>query len=256
MAYSSFDGVVEMEAPPIIVPPAPASPAIAAIAGHVAALVDDGATLQAGIGKLPASVMAALAGRKALRVHSGLIGDWALELLAAGAVSIADKALTAGVILGSAALHQAMADEARLQLVTINQTHSATMLANTDRFTSINAALEIDLYGQINCEFAGSRTIAGLGGAIDFLRGARASKGGKPIIMIQSEGNGGVSRVVPRLTTPSVSISRADAPILVTEYGSVDLEPLDARARAKAIIALAAPAYRDELAQALKDLRL
>lgn len=256
MPYASFDAVVEIKAPPIVVSPAPASAAVAAIGGHVADLVPNGATLQAGIGKLPASVLAALKGHKDLRLHSGLIGDWALELLAAGAFSEIGNALTAGVILGSPDLHKAMANEARVRLLPISQTHDGATLAGIDRFISINAALEIDLYGQINCEYAGDKTIAGIGGALDFLRGARASRGGKPIIMIQAEGKGGISRIVPRLTTPSVSITRADAPILVTEYGSVDLEPLDARAKATAIIALAAPAHRGYLANALKDLNL
>jgi acyl-CoA hydrolase len=256
MAVSSFDVVVEMEAAPTAIPSPPSSASVTAIAGHVARLVENGATLQAGIGKLPSSVMAALAGHKDLRLHSGLIGDWALDLLASGAFSDAENALKAGVILGSPDLHKALANEARLQLLPISQTHDGATLARIDRFTSINAALEIDLQGQINCEFAGDKTIAGVGGALDFLRGARASHGGKPTIMIQAEGKGGVSRIVPRLTGPSVSIARSDAPILVTEYGSVDLEPLDARARAHAIIALAAPAHRDQLAHALKDLNL
>jgi acyl-CoA hydrolase len=256
MPFASFDGVVEIEAPPITIAPTPPSQSAQAIAGHVARLVENGATLQAGIGKLPASVMAALANHRDLRVHSGLIGDWALDLLAAGAFSTAPDSLKAGVILGGADLHRALINQARLRLVPINETHSGAVLAGIDRFISINAALEIDLYGQINCEFAGDKTIAGVGGALDFLRGARASRGGKPIIMIQAASKGGVSRIVARLTTPSVSIARSDAPILVTEYGSIDLEPLDARARARAIIALAAPAHRDPLARALKDLNL
>jgi acyl-CoA hydrolase len=254
MAFASFDAVVEMDAAPIAIPPAPPSVSVEAIAGHVAEIVENGATLQAGIGKLPSSVMAALAGHKDLRLHSGLIGDWALDLLAAGAFSDAENVLKAGVILGGPDLHKALENEARLQLLPISQTHDGATMARIDRFTSINAALEIDLYGQINCEFAGDKTIAGVGGAADFLRGARASRHGKPIVMIQAEGKGGVSRIVPRLSGPSVSIARSDAPILVTEYGAIDLEPLDVLARANAIIALAAPAHRDQLAHALKDL--
>jgi acyl-CoA hydrolase len=256
MPFAKFDAVVEMEAAPMAIPSMPPSPSAIAIAGHVASLVENGATLQAGIGKLPASVMAALAGHRDLQLHSGLIGDWALDLLAAGALSSAQDALTAGIILGGPDMHKAMAEESRLRLVPISQTHSAAILAGIDRFTSINAALEIDLYGQINCEFAGKKTIAGIGGALDFLRGARASRGGKPVIMIQAEGKGGVSRIVPRLTGPSVSIARSDAPILVTEYGSIDLEPLDAQARARAIMSLAAPDSRDGLVKAMTRLGL
>jgi Acetyl-CoA hydrolase/transferase C-terminal domain len=253
---ASFDAIVEIDEPPLRVAETAPSDSAKAIAGHIATIVDNGATLQTGIGKLPASVVAALTNHSGLKLHSGLIGDWALDLLAAGAFSDRDNALTAGVILGSSRLHEALSQERRLRLASIDVTHGAATLASLERFTSINAALGIDLYGQINCEFAGARTIAGIGGAVDFLRGARASKGGKPIIMITSEGKGGVSRIVPRLTTPSVSIARSDAPILVTEHGWVDLEPLDAQARAQAIINLAAPQHHEALKTALKDMRL
>jgi acyl-CoA hydrolase len=256
LPLSLFDIIIEIDAPPIEMETAPPIGSISVIAQHVARLVDNGATVQAGVGKLPGAVMAALSGHRDLKLHSGLIGDWALDLMQSGALSVQDKALTAGVILGSSRLHAALADDPRVNLQPIGHTHGATTLAALDRFTSINAALEIDLYGQINCEFAGGRTIAGIGGALDFLRGARASKGGKPIIMIASEGKNGVSRIVPCLTSPSVSIARSDAPILVTEQGFVDLEPLDAMARARAIIALAAPAHQDALTQALGSLNL
>lgn len=255
---SIFDVLVEINESPIEISSAKhettSSDRVLAIARHVAALVEDGATVQTGIGKLPGGVMAALVGHKDLKVHSGLIGDWALDLIESDALSHAPKSLIAGVILGSPALHNRLAKDIRLSLVPINQTHNAAIFASLDRFTSINAALEIDLFGQINCEYAGSRTIAGVGGALDFLRGARASKGGKPIIMIASEGKGGVSRIVPRLTTPTVSITRADAPILVTEHGSIDLEPLDVNARAKAIIALAGPSHQIALTKAWEDM--
>jgi acyl-CoA hydrolase len=249
-----FDALVEIDETPIAIEAALPSSDASAIATHVTALVENGATLQTGIGKLPGAVMAALAGHRDLKLHSGLIGDWALDLLKAGAFSSREKALTVGIILGSSALQDALRKNPCLALVPISQTHDATKLATIDRFTSINAALEIDFFGQINCEYAGSRTIAGIGGALDFLRGARASRGGKPIIMIACESKDGVSRIVPRLTTPTISISRADAPILVTEYGSADLEPLDTKARARAIIALAAPHHRDALSKAWQDM--
>jgi acyl-CoA hydrolase len=253
---SLFDAIIEIDQPPLAIEIASPSQDASAIAGHVAALVADGATVQAGIGKLPSAVMAALAEHRDLKLHSGLIGDWALELMKAGAFSRTDKALTAGVILGSKRLHAALANDPRVNLQPISHTHGAAHLAGIDGFTSINAALEIDLFGQINCEFAGTRAITGVGGAVDYLRGARASKGGKAIVMIASEGKGGVSRIVQRLTTPSVSIARTDAPILVTEQGAVDLEPLDANARARAIISLAAPAHREALTDALSGLTL
>ncbi len=244
---SALDAWVGADAPPAeLSTPAPSGD-VDALAHHVTRLIEDGATLQAGIGKLPGAIMAGLSGRRGLSVHSGLIGDWILPLLDAGALADRADSLRAGIILGSHALQARMAQEARLKLIPIAETHGAAHLGAIERFVSLNAALEVDLYGQINCEFAGSRTLAGVGGAVDFLRGARLSPGGKPIVMVQSVGKQGEPRIVPRLTTPSVSIARSDAPILVTEQGAIDLEPLDQDARAQAIISLAAPQHRADL---------
>ena len=256
ISVSMFDVLIEINEPPLVVAPSAPASATNAIAVHVAALIDNGATLQAGIGKLPGAVMTALAGHKGLKLHSGLIGDWALDLMQEGALAMEEGGMTAGVILGSSALHDALRDEVRISLVPINQTHGAANLARIENFTAINAALEIDLLGQINCEYVGRQSRAGVGGAVDFLRGARASRGGKPIIMIASAGKNGISRIVPRLNTPSVSIARTDAPILVTEHGSMDLELLDVHARAHAIIALASPEHRDALLAAWKDMAI
>lgn len=242
-----FDAWVEADAKPAeLSTPAPIGD-VEALVSHVTGLIEDGATLQAGIGKLPGAIMSALTSHRRLCVHSGLIGDWVLPLVEAGALADQHGSLKAGVILGSHALQARMAQEARLALIPIAETHGAAHLGAIERFVSLNAALEIDLYGQINCEFAGSRTLAGVGGAVDFLRGARLSPGGKPIVMIQNLGKQGESRIVPRLATPSVSIARSDAPILVTEEGAIDLEPLDTEARAHAIISLAAPQHRADL---------
>ncbi len=247
---SVLDAWVEADAPPAeLSTPAPSGD-VDALVRHVTSLIEDGATLQAGIGKLPGAIMAGLSQRRDLAIHSGLIGDWALPLLDAGALADHLGCLKAGVILGSHALHARMAQEVRLKLIPIAETHGAAQLSRIERFTSLNAALEVDLFGQINCEFAGSRTLAGVGGAVDFLRGARLSPGGKPIVMVQSLGKHGETRIVPRLTTPSVSIARSDAPILVTEQGAIDLEPLDGDARAQAIISLAAPEHRADLSEA------
>ncbi|MFM1977037.1 MAG: hypothetical protein RL145_1883 [Pseudomonadota bacterium] len=247
---SALDAWVEADAAPAeLSTPAPSGD-VDALVQHVTGLIEDGATLQAGIGKLPGAIMAGLTQRRGLSIHSGLIGDWVLPLMDAGALADQGDCLKAGVILGSHALQARMAQEARLRLIPIAETHGAAHLGAIERFTSLNAALEVDLFGQINCEFAGSRTLAGVGGAVDFLRGARLSPGGKPIVMVQSLGKQGETRIVPRLSTPSVSIARSDAPILVTEQGAIDLEPLDTEARAQAIISLAAPQHQADLSAA------
>ena len=247
---SALDAWVEADAAPAeLSTPAPSGD-VDALVHQVTRLIEDGATLQAGIGKLPGAIMAGLTGRRGLAIHSGLIGDWVLPLLEAGALADKVDSLKAGVILGSHALQARMAGETRLRLIPIAESHGAAHLGAIERFVSLNAALEVDLFGQINCEFAGSRTLAGVGGAVDFLRGARLSPGGKPIVMVQSVGKHGESRIVPRLTTPSVSIARSDAPILVTEQGAIDLEALDEEARAQAIMSLAAPQHRGDLMSA------
>jgi acyl-CoA hydrolase len=253
IAFDMFDVVIEADHAPIQIPPVNRGGQIDAIGAHVGALVENGATLQAGIGRLPSAIVSALSDHKGLKVHSGLIGDWALDLLASGALGDEPGSLVAGVILGSVPLHEALKAYPRLSLRPISVTHSYKVLAGLPRFTSINAALEIDLFGQINCEYAGQRRIGGIGGALDFLRGARASHGGKPIVTIASVGKDGTSRIVPRLNAPTVSITRADAPIVVTEYGSTDLEMLDTQARAQAIIGLAAPQHREALSKVWRD---
>lgn len=244
---AALDAWVEAEAiPPELITPAPTGD-IDGLVAHVSNLIEDGSCLQAGIGRLPGAIMASLVARRDLSIHSGLIGDWILPLLDAGCVRDQPRALTSGVILGSHTMQARLAGESRLSLVPIAQTHGAAHLGAITRFVSLNAALEVDLAGQINCEFAGDRVLAGVGGAVDFLRGARLSPGGKPIVMVQAVGKDGRSRIIPRLSAPSVSIARSDAPILVSEFGAIDLEPLDAKARALAIISLAAPEHRDML---------
>ncbi|MDX2234933.1 MAG: acetyl-CoA hydrolase/transferase C-terminal domain-containing protein [Hyphomonadaceae bacterium] len=248
---SAFDAVVEIDHP--LATLTEASSDAAAIATHVAAWVRDGDTLQSGVGKLPSAVLSFLGGRRNLRIHSGLLTAAHLALVDKGAVRDEPGAVTAGMGAGDAAFYARMGAEKRLRLVSVAETHAHDVLAAIDRFVAINAALEIDLFGQINAELAGDAQISGVGGLVDFVRGANASSGGRALVMIQAEGRG-ASRVVPRLTGP-VTVSRVDAPIVVTEYGAVDLGPLDIDARAEAITSLAAPAYREKLRAAWRAMR-
>jgi acyl-CoA hydrolase len=140
-----------------------------------------------------------------------------------------------------------------LRIVPVTQTHAPDVLAGIDNLVAINAALEIDLFGQINAEFAAGAQISGTGGLVDFIRGARASRNGRAIVMIQADGRG-ASRIVPSLERPA-TVARADAPIVVTEYGAVDLAPLNIDDRANAIIALAAPAHQAALSEAWARMR-
>lgn len=227
-----------------------AGPALAvpsALADEAAGLVPDGATLQIGIGRLPGAILATLAARRGLRIHSGLVGAELAALLDAGALAEGEGAVTAGLVLGDAGFYARMADEPRLQLVPVSVSHALAVMAAKPLFTAINAALEVDLSGQINCEFAGARRISGIGGALDFMRAARLSPGGQALSLIHAEGKDGQSRVVPRLTAPCVSVGRADADIVVTEHGSAALRWLDDACRADALTAIAAPSHRRAL---------
>ena len=195
----------------------------------------------------------ALAGKRRLRVHSGLIAASHVALADAGAIADDAGAITGGMAVGDAAFYARAAREHRLRLAPVTHTHAPFVLAGIDNLVAINAALEIDLFGQINAEFAGDAQISGTGGLVDFIRGARASRGGRAIVMVQAEGRG-ASRIVPRLSN-AVTVARADAPIVITEHGVVDLAPLALDTRATAIIALAAPAHRDALAAAWAEMR-
>lgn len=252
---SAFDAVLEAHMPlPELAAPS-ANAAADAIAARVAALVEDGATIQSGVGKLPVSATEALATKRDLRIHSGLIAPCHGALMDAGAVRDEPGAVRTGIAVGDAAFYARIAKDTRLDLVGVDVTHNAGVLAGIDRLTAINAALEVDLFGQVNAEFAGGDQISGVGGLVDFIRGARASRGGQPIVMIQAEGKGGVSRIVPRLANGAVTVSRADAPIVVTEFGHADLGPLDIGQRARALIALAPPSARESLAEKWAEMR-
>jgi len=252
---ASFDAVIETDTPLPELAAAPSNAAADAIAARVAALVRDGDTIQTGIGKLPLAAAAALRDKRDLRVHSGLVVPAHLDLATGGAIVDAPDAIRAGVAAGDSAFYARIVAEPRLSLVSVAETHGATALAQIDNLVAINAALEVDLFGQVNAAFAGAQQISGSGGLVDFIRGARASRGGRAIVMIQAEGKGGASRIVPRLADGAVTVAQAEAPIIVTEFGVVDLAPLGLDARAEGLIAIAPPAHRDALAAHWKATR-
>lgn len=252
---TAFDAILETSTPLPELSAPPANAAADAIAARVSALVEDGATIQSGVGKLPVSATESLREKRNLRIHSGLVAPCHGILMDAGAVRDEAGAVRTGIAIGDAAFYARIAKDSRVELLGVDVTHNAGALAAIDKLVSINAALEVDLFGQVNAEFAGADQISGVGGLVDFIRGARASRGGKPIVMIQAEGKGGASRIVPRLANGAVTISRADAPIIVTEFGHADLGVLDIDQRARALIELAPPAARNRLAETWDEMR-
>lgn len=247
----AFDAIVEIDAP---LAEAPAAETRAeAIAAHAARYVFDDDVVQFGVGRLPSAIVAALTGKQRLRIFSGMVSNALLPLLDAGAIIDAPAAITTGMAIGGARLYERLGRERRLKMAAISHTHAYAVLSRIEKLVAINACLEVDLFGQINAEFAGAAQIASIGGLGDFIRAARAAPGGRAIVALEAESRG-ASRIVPRLASP-VSVSRYDAPIVVTEHGAVDLAELDVDARAEALTALAGPTHRDGLREAWRAMR-
>ncbi|MGG5809272.1 acetyl-CoA hydrolase/transferase C-terminal domain-containing protein [Falsiroseomonas sp. CW058] len=218
--------------------------AMRAIGLHVAKLVREGDTVQAGIGGAADAALRALRHHRRLRYHGGMLADAVLELMDAGAI---DGAVCA-VALGSSALYARLAGERRIGFRPVGHTHDAGVLGAIPRLVAINAAVEVDLLGQVNSEMIGGRQVSGHGGVADFVRAARGR--GRAVFVLPATGRGGaVSRIVAKLPagTP-VSVTRADIDVVATEFGAVELADLPIDERAERLIGIAAPQFRDALA--------
>lgn len=237
-------------------PPAvDASEAVRAIGAHVAGIVRDGATLQVGLGAIPAAILDSLHAHRRLGAHTGLFVDGFTRLIGSGAMDNSAKRLdagycVAGLIVGDAHTRAMCNDTDLVRLAPTSYTHSREVLSRVGRFTSINTALEIDLTGQINAETAGGRYVGAIGGATDFTCGAAACEDGLPIIALQAcrrDRHGALaSNIVPSLSGP-VSIGRADAALVVTEHGVADLRGASLRERRQRLLAIAEPQLREAI---------
>lgn len=221
-----------------------------AIAQHIAERVEDGSCLQLGVGNLPEAVLAALRHHRDLGLHSGAIGDGIADLAEYGVLTNARKNIdsgvgTAGILMGGSRLRRWAHSNPQLQLRGTDYTHNAQVLASIDRLVAINSAIEVDVTGQINAEVAGGVYMGAVGGAMDFLRGAARSKGGLPIVALPSTAKA-QSRIVAQLSGP-VSTPRADAGLIVTEYGVADLRGQPLSRRVRHMVDIAAPEHRDHL---------
>ena len=252
----TFDMVVEAERPLLTYEPAALSPVFGPVAENIAALINDGDALQFGLGNVQLAVLRALNGKRNLRIHSGMISDPVLEAVEAGVISDAEGAITTGVALGSRPLYDFAANDRRVRFAPVNHTHAIDTLRGIENFTAINSVIEVDLFGQANAEYIGGKQVSGTGGLVDFLRGAAAAPGGKPIVALAATARkGAVSRIVPKLEAPSVSIARADVGIVATEFGVADLRGASVEARADALIAVAHPDHRPGLQKAWARMR-
>ena len=250
LAEADLDYIVHTARAPLeLIHPQPGATELA-IARNVAALIEDGATLQFGLGALPEAILAQLADRRDLGVHSGAIGDQVALLMQAGVITNARKSVdrgvtVAGIMFGSKRLHDFSHRNPQLQFRSSSYTHGPGVLAQIERFTALNSAVEVDLSGQINAEVAAGVYVGAVGGAVDFLRAAHYSRGGLPIVALPSTA-GKHSRIVAKLNGP-VSTPRSDAGIIVTEYGVADLRGAGLAERARRMIAIAHPDQREQL---------
>lgn len=246
--------VVEGDSRLVEIPRGTPEPVGEAIARHVASIVPDGAALQVGIGSAPAALWRNLSGHRNLRLRSGLASEDLLELADCGALA-ADGHL-AGIAAGSTAFYRALAERDLVRLSDTLETHDARAIGLEKRFIAANSALEVDLFGQVNLEWQSGKPASGVGGAPDFAAAALASPGGQGIIMLPSTARGGtISRIVARLDSPSVSLPRNLADIVVTEHGIARLRDAGLDARAEALIAIADPVFRAELSASWRDIR-
>lgn len=227
---------------------------IRAVTAAIAATIERGDCVQVGIGKAAAALMDALKDHRGLRYHAGLVLDGMLPLLERDVFS---EGICTNTLVGSRELHLRAGADDRIKLTPVRHTHDFRTISAIPRFTAVNSALQADLFGQTTSEMLGGRQISGQGGAADFQRGARASEGGRAIVALPATaGKGKHSRIVPRLEPGGIaSIARGDADVIVTEYGTADLRWLDTDARAHALIAVAAPEFRDGLADAWDEMR-
>lgn len=252
LPLSECEIVVEAPHAPVTVREAAPTEELQAIARRVAALVPDGAALQTGVGGAPAAALPLLKDHRGLVIRSGMVTPGYRTLAEAGA--LAREGHVTGVALGDEDFYRFVVESDLCRFADAYETHGYGVGA-VERFTSINSALEVDLFGQANIEWRNGRLVSAAGGAPDFLRAAKQSRGGRSIIALPATAAGGkISRIVPRLAAPTVSLSRHDTDTIVTEHGVAELVGKTAAGRAEALIAIAAPEHRAALEAARSTL--
>lgn len=234
----------------------------AAIAGHIAPLVPDGATLQMGIGAIPNAVLARLFDKHDLGVHTEMFSDRVVDLVDAGVITNLKKTvhrgrITTSFVAGSKRLYDFVDDNPFVEFYPADHTNDTAVIRRNDSVVAVNSAIEVDLTGQVVADSIGHRIYSGIGGQMDFMRGAALSKDGVPVIALPSTAAGGtLSRIVSTLKPGSgVVTTRGHVHWIVTEYGAVDLWGRNLRERAEMLISIAHPDFRAELRRDVTKLR-
>ena len=252
---SCLDAIVQVDEPLPTVKSAPLSKAELAIGKHLSELIPDGATLQMGIGGIPNAVLESLKNHKNLGVHTEMFSDGLIDLVESGVVNNSQKQIYRGMTvtsfaMGTERLHQWVHDNPTVVFKDIARVNNPNMIALNPRVTAINAAVEIDLTGQVCADSIGTRMLSGVGGQLDFERGAALSEHGLPIICLKSLTKTGASTIVPTLQVGAgVTTSRFHVHYVATEYGVVNLFGKDLLERARLLISIAHPSHQAVLAQ-------
>jgi acyl-CoA hydrolase len=258
---SQIDLAVEVDQAPYEHPVGPIGPIERRIGEHVADLVPDGATIQLGIGGIPAATALFLRDKHDLGIHTEMFTDSVVDLVEAGAVTGARKERNRGkvvtaFVLGSRRLYEFIDDNPMIEMRPVDFTNDTHVIRSFSTMRAINSAIEVDLTGQVVADSIGHRLYSGVGGQMDFVRGAALADEGRAIIALPSTaGDGGISRIVPALREGAgVVTTRAHVRTVVTEWGVAELFGRSLRERAKALIAIAHPDHRDELLAAARSL--
>ena len=258
-----IDLAVECDVPPYEVPIPPIGEVERRIGGYVADLVPDGATIQMGIGAIPAAVGSALGSKHDLGVHTEMFTDTVVDLVEAGVINGSRKErnkgkIVAAFLMGTQRAYRFVHDNPMIEMRPVDFTNDTHVIRSFSRMTAINSAVEIDLTGQIVADSIGHRMYSGVGGQMDFVRGASLASEGRAIIALPATARDGAqSRIVASLQEGAgVVTTRAHARTVVTEHGIAELWGRSLRERAQALIAIAAPEFRDQLAHEAARLHL
>lgn len=257
-----IDFAVDVHEPPSPVATSQPTDVEARIGRFVASLVPDGATLQLGIGSIPNAVLAELAGHRELSIHTEMFSDGVVELVERGVITGARHPhhpgkLVSAFVMGSPRLYGFVDDNPMVELYPVDYTNDTRVIRAIPDMVAINSAIELDLTGQATASSIGERIYSGIGGQVDFIRGATLAENGRPILALPSTAaQGSVSRIVPRLRPGAmVTLTQAHTHFVVTEFGIADLYGKNLRERAEALTAIAHPAFRDDLETAARSLR-
>jgi len=256
---SNLDYYVEIEEELPEHPRGPLSDQEQKIGMHIAGMIEDRATLQLGIGAIPDAVLSCLGNHKDLGVHTEMFSDGVIPLIESGVINNKYKTkhkdvLVSGFMIGSRKLYDFVDDNPMIRMLDIQYVNDTAVIRRLPKMTSINSAIEVDLTGQVCADSIGRRMYSGVGGQMDFIRGASLSEGGKPIIALPSTTRRGDSKIVPTLQPGAgVVTTRAHVHYVVTEYGIADLYGKSLKQRTQSLINIAHPDHREDLAREAHD---